>query len=231
MGAPRGADEGHAGCSSKESAGAGGDQAHARGRDHPACPPDRRRLLREAPAHPVCDEGRSQRQRRDGRCPALRRHRHPGRLPCGPLRHGETACTVSADAWKRNPIAAWLDGLGLFGLRSYEKFVPAQVFGLPNEQVALFLRHLWATDGCIWWDEKMHMARIYYGSTSKRLIEDVSRLLPPFGILTRSKRTKKAGYRDSWQLVIGAVENQLRLIDLIGCHGLRGEAAARWLPD
>src|SRR5207244_3406878 len=24
---------------------------------------------------------------------------------------------------KRNPIAAWLDGLGLFGLRSYEKFV------------------------------------------------------------------------------------------------------------
>ncbi len=25
---------------------------------------------------------------------------------------------------KRNPIAAWLDGLGLFGLRSYEKFVP-----------------------------------------------------------------------------------------------------------
>ncbi|OBF38083.1 hypothetical protein A5724_10100 [Mycobacterium sp. ACS1612] len=28
---------------------------------------------------------------------------------------------------KRNPIAEWLDGLGLFGLRSYEKFVPAQV--------------------------------------------------------------------------------------------------------
>jgi replicative DNA helicase len=76
----------------------------------------------------------------------------------------------------------------------------------------------------------MHMARIYYGSTSKRLIEDVSRLLLRFGILTRSKRTKKAGYRDSWQLVIGAVENQLRFIDLIGCHGLRGEAAAEMAP-
>ena len=30
-----------------------------------------------------------------------------------PLTHG-----------KRNPIAAWLDELGLFGLRSHEKFVP-----------------------------------------------------------------------------------------------------------
>ena len=50
---------------------------------------------------------------------------------------------------RRNPIAAWLDELGLFGLRSHEKFVPAPVFALPDEQVALFLRHLWATDGCV----------------------------------------------------------------------------------
>ena len=38
---------------------------------------------------------------------------------------------------KRNPIAAWLDGLGLFGKRSYEKFVPQEVFALPNDQIAL----------------------------------------------------------------------------------------------
>ena len=54
----------------------------------------------------------------------------------------------------RNPIAAWLDSMGLFGLRSHEKFVPAPLFSVPREQVALFLRHLWATDGCVWWDEK-----------------------------------------------------------------------------
>ena len=48
---------------------------------------------------------------------------------------------------RRNPIAAWLDGLGLFGLRSYEKFVPEAIFRAPNDQVALFLHHLWATDG------------------------------------------------------------------------------------
>ena len=45
--------------------------------------------------------------------------------------------------------------LGLFGKRSYEKFVPPEVFALPNDQVALFLRHLWATDGSVRWDAKL----------------------------------------------------------------------------
>lgn len=49
----------------------------------------------------------------------------------------------------RNPIAAWLDELGLFGLRSHEKFIPERIFALPTEQVGIFLRHLWATDGSI----------------------------------------------------------------------------------
>src|SRR5882762_6122142 len=125
---------------------------------------------------------------------------------------------------RRNPIAAWLDGVGLFGLRSHEKFVPTPVFSLPNEQVALFLRHLWATDGCVWWDKTAGMGRVYYASTSRRLTEDVARLLLRFGILSRSKRTSKAGYRDCWQLTINGAEGQLRFIDSIGVHGLRGEA-------
>jgi len=31
---------------------------------------------------------------------------------------------------KRNPIAEWLDGLGLFGLHSCEKFVPPEIFAM-----------------------------------------------------------------------------------------------------
>src|SRR5215470_16882979 len=54
---------------------------------------------------------------------------------------------------RRNPIAAWLDSYGLSGLRSHDKFIPDPVFSLPKKQLALFLRHLWATDGCVWWDE------------------------------------------------------------------------------
>ncbi len=128
---------------------------------------------------------------------------------------------------RRNPIAAWLDEDGLFGLRSHEKFVPDWVFGLPKEQVGLFVRHLWATDGCVHYDEKRRIGRIYYASTSRRLIDDVARLLGRFNVFTRIKRIRKEGYRDSYHLHIYGVENQLRFLDEIGVHGARGLAAER----
>ena len=126
---------------------------------------------------------------------------------------------------RRNPIAAWLDELGLSGLRSHEKFVPAPVFALPDEQVALFLRHLWATDGCVWWDERRSVGRVYYASTSRRLVDDVSRLLLRFGVLSRVKRTAKPGHRPCWQLHVTSAECQRAFVDFIGVHGARGDVA------
>ena len=102
---------------------------------------------------------------------------------------------------RRNPIAAWLDSLGLYGLRSHEKFVPAPVFSVPKPQLALFLHHLWATDGCVWWDAKVGQARIYYASTSRRLIDDVARLLMRFNVMTRIKETRKGTYRPCYHLL------------------------------
>jgi replicative DNA helicase len=126
---------------------------------------------------------------------------------------------------KRNPIAEWLDGLGLFGLRSYEKFVPAAVFALPNEQVALFLRHLWATDGSVRWDAKTAQGRVYYASTSRRLIDDVMQLLLRMSVQGRITRTRKAGYRDCWFLTIDRAENQVAFLTKVGVHGERGVKA------
>ncbi len=128
---------------------------------------------------------------------------------------------------RRNPIAAWLDEDGLFGLRSHEKFVPDWVFGLPKDQVGLFLRHLWATDGCVHLDEKRRMGRVYYASTSRRLADDVARLLARYNVFTRIKRSRKAGYRDGWQVHVVGAENQLRFLDDIGVHGARGEQVTR----
>ncbi len=125
---------------------------------------------------------------------------------------------------RRNPIAAWLDGLGLFGKRSYEKFVPEAVFRAPNDQVALFLRHLWATDGSVRWDAKVGQGRIYYASTSRRLIDDVAQLLLRVGIFARIKRAPKLGYRDSWHLYIYGAENQLRFLRHVGVHGVKAVA-------
>ena len=105
------------------------------------------------------------------------------------------AGAVPPDPRKRNPIAAWLDELGLFGLRSHEKFVPDGVFDLPKQQIALFLRHLWATDGSVTVNKNGRGGRVYYASTSRRLVDDVARLLLRFGISAGSDGAAKAGYR------------------------------------
>ena len=126
---------------------------------------------------------------------------------------------------KRNPIAEWLDRLGLFGLRSYDKFVPAEVFALADEQVALFLRHLWATDGSVRWDAKTSQGRVYYASTSRRLIDDVMHLLLRMGVQSRITRTGKAGYRDCWFLSIDRAANQIAFLTKVGVHGERGVKA------
>jgi replicative DNA helicase len=127
---------------------------------------------------------------------------------------------------KRNPIAAWLDQDGLFGLRSHEKFVPDWVFGLPKAQVGLFLKHIWATDGSVGYDEKNGLGRLYYASTSRRLVDDLARLLLRYNVFSRIKRVRKAGYRDGWHLHVYGAENQLRFLDEIGINGARGETGA-----
>jgi replicative DNA helicase len=135
---------------------------------------------------------------------------------------------------RRNPIAAWLDQDGLLGLRSHETFVPDWVFGLPKEQVGLFLRHIWATDGSIRYDAKNRLGRVSYASTSRRLVDDLARLLLRYNVFSRIKRVRKGGYRDSWNLDVYGVENQLRFCDEIGVHGERGveaEALAEQLRD
>jgi replicative DNA helicase len=98
--------------------------------------------------------------------------------------------------------------------------------------VRLFLRHLWATDGCVWWDRGNGQARIYYASTSRRLVDGVAQLLLRFGISTRLKETAKAGYRTCYQLHVGAGEDQcagddqLRFLREVGVHGAREAQAS-----
>jgi replicative DNA helicase len=127
---------------------------------------------------------------------------------------------------KRNPIAAWLDEMGLFGLRSHEKFVPNWVFSLPKEQVGLFLRNLWATDGCVHVSKSGDGGRIYYASTSRRLADDVTRLLARYNVYARIKTVHKAGYRDSYHVHVMGAENQLRFLEDIGVYGERSVPAA-----
>lgn len=129
----------------------------------------------------------------------------------------------------RNPMAAWLDELGLFGARSHQKFIPEPVFSLPKEQIALLLRHLWATDGSILTLPHGRGGRIYYASTSRALADGVSRLLLRFGIHTRIRVARKSGYRDGYHVDISGAADQKVFLRRINAYGSRGTAGRRLL--
>jgi replicative DNA helicase len=130
---------------------------------------------------------------------------------------------------RRNPIAEWLEGLGLFGLRSHEKFVPNDVFSLPKRQIRLFLHHLWATDGSVTVNKTGRGGRIYYGSTSRRLVDDVARLLLRFGISSRLRVIRPVDHRAQYSLDISGSQDQKWFLEQVGVHGARGRQAAALL--
>jgi replicative DNA helicase len=124
---------------------------------------------------------------------------------------------------KRNPVAAWLDELGVFGLRSYEKRIPDRVFAQPAESIAHFLRHLWATDGCIHLSVgKIHSIKVYYATSSKQLAADIQSLLLRLGINAVVLRYPQPGKgRDQYHVKVSGkleVEAFLRLVGALGQH-------------
>ncbi|HWN63481.1 MAG TPA: replicative DNA helicase, partial [Streptosporangiaceae bacterium] len=124
---------------------------------------------------------------------------------------------------RRNPIAAWLDSMGLFGLRSHEKFIPSRIFSLPHNQLALFLRHLWATDGSVT-VAKSGAVRVYYGSASERLVRELQTLLLRFGITARLHAVGNVYGHPQWTVDVTGVKDQRRFLHEIGAHGERGIA-------
>ncbi|BAY26880.1 replicative DNA helicase [Calothrix sp. NIES-2100] len=94
----------------------------------------------------------------------------------------------------RNPVAKWLESLGVFGLRSYEKFVPQDLFSQPEELIGCFLRHIWSTDGSIKLVAGKRLRPIaYYASSSYRLAVDVQTLLLRLGINATLKIVPQEG--------------------------------------
>ncbi|WP_263978597.1 replicative DNA helicase [Streptomyces aculeolatus] len=121
---------------------------------------------------------------------------------------------------RRNPIAAWLDGMGLYGKRAHEKFLPRGLFALPDEQVRLFLRHLWATDGSVTVSGS-GAVRVYYATTSERLARDLQQLLLRLDIRARLRAVGNTIGRPGWTVDVSGVDDQRRFLQNVGVHGDR----------
>jgi replicative DNA helicase len=85
--------------------------------------------------------------------------------------------------------------------------MPAVVFGLPDDQVRMFLQQLWAASGWVRWDEEAGEARVRFDSTSRRLVEDVAQLLLRVGVLATIERVETPGPRQQWRLTASGGEN------------------------
>ena len=121
---------------------------------------------------------------------------------------------------RRNPIAAWLDGLGAFGLRSYEKRVPAKVFEQSPRLIAHFLKHLWSTDGCVYLARGPRATPIvYYATSSPGLAADVQSLLLRLGMnAIRSRVGNTRGRPQHHVKLTGAADVSL-FLEKVGCLG------------
>jgi len=152
---------------------------------------------------------------------------------CAALEFGTTVtCTSHVGSWHQlllsgngnrwHPAGAnlWLRELGIFGQRSHQKRVPREAFRLADRQIALLLKHLWATDGCIGKPEH-HAVSMYYATNSPGLAGDVAALLLRLGIVSRTDIVDEEPYLDGYRVHVSGAPDQLRFLDLVGAFGPR----------
>ncbi|QEA39063.1 replicative DNA helicase [Pistricoccus aurantiacus] len=130
----------------------------------------------------------------------------------------------NGNRWRPAGVGKWLKDLGIHGQRSREKQLPDAVFGLSNEHLALFLRHLWATDGSITIAGNGR-ARFYFSTCSESLIRDVAALLLRFGIVARTKHVTRPGSQGWFNADISGNAQQLAFLEKIGAFGHQKETA------
>ncbi len=128
---------------------------------------------------------------------------------------------------RSNPIAGCLEKVGRHGRPSHETFVPAGVFRLPDDQVSLFLRHLWATGGSVTIAKSGRGGRVSYGSASRQLLDDLASLLRRFGINARIRTVAPEHREPQYTLDISGRDDQLTFLRSIGVRGSGAAASAR----
>ncbi len=124
---------------------------------------------------------------------------------------------------KKHPINLWFEKLGIKRVHSYDKKIPESVFSLSDEKISLFLKHLWATDGSIYFNKNKKSVSIYYSTTSEYLAYQIQHLLLKLGIISFIKPSQKGNYRPSYNIYIRGKRNQKIFLEKVGCYGKRGE--------
>ncbi len=142
-------------------------------------------------------------------------------------RWSQLAIGGNGDRWRARGVGGWLKELGIFGQRSHQKRVPSDAFRLGDDQIALLLRHLWATDGTI------HARRpgtrgahaVTYATDSQGLAEDVAALLLRLGIVARIGSVASRTGRRHYRVAVSGSSDQRRFLETVGAFGPRRDPA------
>jgi replicative DNA helicase len=156
------------------------------------------------------------------------------RFGCRVTRHAGTGAwhqlviSGNGNRWAPAGVGAWLKQLGIFGQRSHEKRLPEEVCALADDQIALLLRHLWATDGSVTLRKpgRRGAPRVYFSTCSKGLAEDVAALLLRLEIVARLRVVHQPRGRPTYTVDVSGTEAQRRFAERVGGFGPRAGAIA-----
>jgi replicative DNA helicase len=126
-------------------------------------------------------------------------------------------------------LHVWFRELGIEDLRSDQKRIPELLYSASEPEIAIFLRHLWATDGCIWNPAGKSAPKACYASSSRELADGVAVLLGRLGIIARIRQADKAGCRPSYHVIIADGPGLRTFCRDVGVHGRCGETARQLL--
>jgi replicative DNA helicase len=124
-----------------------------------------------------------------------------------------------------NPIHEWFRELGIEYRGARDKRLPSALFAASDEEICLFLKHLWATDGCVWLPRANSAPKVYYAPSSRELADGVAYLLARLGIVARIRQVEKAGYAPGYHVIVADGPSLRIFCARIGSHGRRGETA------
>jgi replicative DNA helicase len=124
-----------------------------------------------------------------------------------------------------NPIHGWFRELGIEDRGARDKRLPAVLYSANEAEICLFLRHLWATDGCVWLARGKSAAKAYYASSSRDLAYGVGSLLSRLGITARIRQVEKAGYEPGYHVIIADGPSLRTFCARVGAFGRRGKTA------
>ena len=121
---------------------------------------------------------------------------------------------------KHHPITNWfVQKLQIPLVHSWAKKIPELVFQCSDEKIALFLKHLWSTDGNLSWQKQKNRTprpSIYFSTSSLQMALQVQSLLLRLGINSKLNEIKSPRYRSMYQVAIQDKENQLQFLERIG---------------